>query len=244
MKPRIVAYAYADPDGPEHGATFPPFASCSTFGADDGSGAILVRPLESLPFYAPESANDQLRAWAALLDTYAPGTGYSLVYDPVTRRVTLTSPVSTEPVLPENSALWTGFTGIVSGGSYVHSWEAADAPAAVCELLGVTVEPADESARVDLAQYRHGRVTAIGWGNHTTYAVTLCLLSSDVGIFDNGFLLTGRVRIVQGADANPISTVHPGGYVDGYVVASTELVEDGDIGELWTVNLLVAVPRG
>ena len=69
--------------------------------------------------------------------------------------------------------------------------------------------------------------------------------AADIRAFDPGYVMTGRVRISQvNMNYAAYSQSNLGGVVDGFVVATTDLVEDGDIGELWTVTMLVAVPRG
>ncbi len=205
-----------------------------------------VRPTVPKPFYDPTEP-DQLAAWNTAMDAYTPAGHYAVSYSTTAKRVT----VSTTNYTPFRLVFaelpgptWTGFlSGLGGAGSYAYSWTASDAPAAACELLGVTVEPAEDAARVDLHEYRHGRAVAVAWGNHQIHKVTLYLKSEDLRVLDPGYLVTGRVRITQGTDATAYGPTNPGGVVDGYVIASTDPVEDGDLGEVWTVNLLVGVTR-
>jgi len=58
-----------------------------------------------------------------------------------------------------------------------------------------------------------------------------------------GYVTTGRVRLWQNVlDAAAYSPTHPGGYVDGWVVAANDPTEDGDTGSLWTLSMVLAVP--
>lgn len=245
MAARIVAYTYAVA-GTATGAVHPAHASTSTIGSIEqptDPTVTYARPLAPMLFYAPEDGTDQLRSWAATLITYTPTGTYSATYSPTTRRVTIESTNATDfrPVMVENGAEWSGFTQTLAG--FATSWTGVSAPAAVAELLCATVEPAEDGARVDVRNYRLGRSAAIVWGNHQTYKVTLTYKSTNGQILDPGYLATGRVRITQADAMGAISPINPGGYLDGYVVASTDPVEDGDIGELWSVQLLVAVSR-
>ena len=247
--PRIVAYGFANPAGPDHDTTglHPPCSSTSTLGIREESSpstVTYVRPTESLPAY-DATQPDQIAAWSSKASAYSPAGSYGMGYSPTTRRFYLQalSSLAFKPVLPEQMAVWLGFTQAIS--SFETYWVGESAPACVVELLGVTVEPPMDAARVELKEYRHGRAVAVAWGNHALHRVTLFVRSADVRAFDPGYVMTGRVRITQ-VDTNhtAFSQDNLAGVVDGFVVATTELAEDGDIGELWTVTLLVAVPRG
>lgn len=245
MVARIVAYTYAN--GNAYGLPHPAFNATATLGVvEQGTPGTTtyVRPTTPKPFYAPEEATDQLRNWDTGLDAHTPAGYYSVTYSPTTKRVTIASTNSTafRPVMVEAGAVWSGFTQDLSSG-WALSWTAEDPPAAVCELIAVTVEPAEDSARVDLHEYRQGRAVAVAWGNHQVHKVTLYVKAEDLRALDPGYLVTGRVRIIQGPDTTPYSATNPDGVVDGYVIASTDPAEDGDVGEVWTVNLLVGVPR-
>lgn len=245
MVARIVAYTYSN--GNSYGLPHPAFNATATLGVIEQSTpgtTTYVRPTVPQPFYAPEESADQLRNWDTGLDAHTPAGYYSVTYSPTTKRMTIASTnyTSFRPVMVEAGAVWSGFTQDLSSG-WALSWTAESAPAAVCELLGVTVEPAEDAARVELKEYRHGRAATIAWGNHQIHKVTLYLRAEDLRVLDPGYLVTGRVRIYQGSDTTAYSAINPDGVVDGYVIASTDPQEDGDMGEVWTVNLLVGVQR-
>lgn len=246
MTARIVAYTFVDAGAADHGATQPRFNSTATLGVTEQATAgttTYVRPTTPKPFYNP-TGGDQLAAWDAALDAYTPAGLYAVTYSPTTARMTIasTNNVAFRPAMVEAGAAWSGFTQALGG--WATTWTGASAPAAVVELLGATVEPADDNAKVDLHRYRHGRAVAVAWGNHQLHRVQLHFTATQLAIFDSGYVLAGRVRIHQGPDTAAYSPTNVDGVVDGYVVAATDPTEDGDIGELWTVNLIVAVPRG
>lgn len=199
-----------------------------------------VRPATPQPFVAPDLVTDQLREWATLAAANAGAGTYTFSYSATTRRVTLASSVSWQPVLPEATAAWLGFTQSITG--YATSWTGASEPACVMELLGATVEPAEDWALIDVSAYRHGRVRAVGWGNH--YAAQAVLHVRAARYVGKPYCLTGRVRIVQ-ADAvtDPFSTAEPGGIVDAYVVGVGDVAELGDTGETLQIPMVLAIAR-
>lgn len=242
---RIVAYAYSE--GANTGLPHPPYASTSTLGIIEQATPATItyaRPTAARPFYAPESAADQARDWVTVLNALTPAGLYAITYDAATQRVTIASTNATpfRPVMVENLALWLGFSATLAG--WATSWLAPSAPACVAGLLTATVEPAEDAARVDLHEYRHGRAVAVAWGNHQLHKITLHFTSASLRIFDPGFLLTGRVRIYQGSDTTDYSPTNVDGVIDGWVIASDNPNEDGDLGECWYVDCLVAVARG
>lgn len=249
--PRIAAYSFANPAGPDHDTTgaHPPCSSTSTLGIREQTSpatVTYVRPTTPLPAY-DASQPDQVAAWSTKASAYCPAGTYGIGYSPTTKRFTIQalSSLGFLPVFPEQMAVWLGFTQDLTGAAYGTHWVGASAPASVVELLGVTVEPPMDAARVELKEYRHGRAIAIAWGNHAMHRVTLYVGAADIRAFDPGYVMTGRVRISQvNMNYAAYSQSNLGGVVDGFVVATTDLVEDGDIGELWTVTMLVAVPRG
>ena len=236
--PRIMAYCYSE--GPVTGPSAPMTANStlSVIEAATPATTTEARPAE------PELFSTQLTTWQTHLFTYAPAGIYTCTYDASTQRVTIatSNAVSFKPVMDGNLATWLGFTQTIVGNST--SWEADDAPAAVAELLAVTVEPAEDAARVDLAEYRHGRAVSTVWGNHQTHRVKLVFSrTTTLAQIEAGYLTAGRVRIWQDGDATAYSPSNVDGFIDGYVIAADDPTEEGDIGELWSLNLLIGVAR-
>lgn len=192
----------------------------------------------------PELFETQLTTWQTHLFTYTPAGIYTCTYDASTQRVTIatSNAVNFRPVMDGNLASWLGFTQVLAG--WADSWTGASAPAAVAELLAVTVEPAEDAARVDLSEYRHGRAVATVWGNHQVHRVRLVFSrTTTLAQIQAGYLQAGRVRIWQAGDATAYSATNVDGFIDGYVLAADDPSEDGDIGELWGLSMLVGVAR-
>lgn len=117
------------------------------------------------------------------------------------------------------------------------------------ELIGFECEPLAPGDKVELAQYRHGRSVALGFGNVDLFSSNLYFNATAYGpqipeIVGNGggYALTGRVRI-QGADASAYSPSNPDGYIDGYIVETPELETYGDGERFARIAVTVAVPR-
>ena len=236
--PRIMAYCYSE--GPITGAAAAITANSTISVIESATPGTTTeaRPL------TPELFTTQLTTWQTHLTTYAPAGTYELIYDASTQRVTIetTNGISFVPVMDGNLAVWLGFTQLIAGGAF--TWLAESAPAAIAELLAVTVQPAEDAARVDLSEYRHGRAVATVWGNHQVHRVTIVFSrTTTLSQIAAGYLTTGRVRIWQAGDATAYAADNVDGYVDGFVIAADEPVESGDVGELWSLNLLVGVAR-
>lgn len=238
--PRVVAYTWADGTAALAGT----LDSTSTIGVIEQPTSPTedyAKPLTPLPFYAPEEANDQLREWATQLNAEAPTGAYSLTYSPTTRRVTFatTNAVSVRPVLPEQTAEWTGITQALTG--FATSWTGDSEPGAVLECVGITVEPIQDWSQVDEKTYRHGRARFFGWGNHDAAKVTLHCLASQ---FADGkpYCLAGRVRIYPGSQTTDYGYDDAVGIVDGYIVGVGAIDETGD-AEWITIPLVLAIPR-
>lgn len=239
--PRIVAYTWADGSAANTVGTLDSTSRIGVIEQPSSPTESFSKPLTPLPFYAPEEATDQLRTWAAGLDTAAPTGVYSLTYSPTTRRVTMatTNAVSIRPVLPEQTAAWTGLTQTLTG--FATSWTGASEPGAVLECVGITVEPIQDWSQVDEKTYRHGRARFLGWGNHDAAKVTLHCLASQ---FADGkpYCLAGRVRVYPGSQTTDYGYDDAVGIVDGYIVGVGEIEETGD-AEWISIPLVLAIPR-
>lgn len=239
--PRVVAYTWADGTAAN---TVGDLDSTSRMGVIEQPSSpteSFAKPLTPLPFYAPEEPTDQLRTWAAGLDTAAPTGVYSLTYSPTTRRVTMatTNSVAIRPVLPEQTAAWTGITQTLTG--FATSWTGDSEPGAVLECVGIEVEPILDWSQVDEKVYRHGRARFFGWGNHDAAKVTLHCLASQFAD-RKPYCLTGRVRVYPGSQTTDYGYDDAVGIVDGYIVATGQIEEDGE-AEWITIPLVLAIPR-
>jgi hypothetical protein len=244
---RIESYAYSEgPQGAAGSAAGPTAAlqTVQTLAVVESTSpgtTTYERPAVPLLF------SDLLALWATDLSRAmpwgAPAGIYSCAYSATSKRVTIatTNGVAFKPSPVGNELDYLGITQAIGG--YATSWEGASAPLGIAELLGVTVEPAEDWAVSDLTRYRHGRAVAPAWGNHQVHAVKLFARSSATAALAAGYLTTGRVRIYQGDTGSAYSPTNIDGYVDGYVLAASDLETDGDDESLWILDLLVAVQR-
>jgi hypothetical protein len=189
----------------------------------------------------PQRFTDQLATWKAQLDAAIPAAApWVCSYSATTKRVTLASNgAAWTPVLPGNVATWIGFGAYGGTGS---SWTGTYIPGARAELIGATVEVAEDWTQTELAQYRHGRANAVVWGNHQVHKVTLHGMLDGYEAIKPGYLQSGRVRIYQDAAITiPYAVDNLGGYIDGYVIACGPAVEQGE--RWWSWDMLVGVSR-
>lgn len=227
----IEAYAYSE--GPTTGASAA-LQTVQTLG--------LTVTATGLTYYArpasPQRWSDLIATWAASLSSQT-GLTVTLTYSTTTHRLTLATSASCTPVTPGNVKAFTGLTGTLAAGT---SWTGAAAPAGRADLLGATVEPAEDWTHTELAQYRHGRARSVVWGNHHVHRCELYCTGDAIAAVKQGYAQAGRVRIYQDAatlSAYDYATL--GGYVDGYVIACGPPVEHSE--NLWTWAMLVGVPR-
>jgi len=236
--PQIMAYCYSE--GPESGASAELNANSTMMTIEQATPGTTdyARPTE------PELFSDQLDTIRAEWDLSAPAGLYSFTYDDGARRLSVQSEnsVAFRPQMSGTSAAWFGFTQDLSSG-WATDWTAASAPAGVADLFAVEVAPAEDAARVDLAEYRHGRAVATVWGNRQVHRVKLTFRSSTKAQIEAGYLTSGRVRIWQNGDSTVYSATNVDGYIDGWIGAAGEITEDGDVGGLWTISLVVGVAR-
>jgi len=240
--PRIVAYTWADGSAANTVGTLDSTSRIGVIESPSSPTENFTKPTTPLPFYAPEESTDQLRTWAAGLDTAAPTGAYSLTYSPTTRRVTMatTNAVSIRPVLPEQAAEWTGITQTLTG--FATSWTGDSEPGAILECAGITVEPIEDWSQVDEKTYRHGRARFLGWGNHDAARVTLEVVKARYGT-GKPYCLAGRVRVYPGSQTTDYGYDDAVGIVDGYIVGVGQIEEWGDAAEWLRIPLVLAIPR-
>ena len=228
----IEAYAYSEGGS---GATCP-IDTVQTFATLTGT---YVRPS------TPQRFSDLLASWQSAMNTAEPaGAPWNFYYNPATRRVTLETALGLyawDPALSAQTSLFVGFTSYGGTGT---SWTGAEPPTGRCELIGATVEPAEDWAQIELARYRHGRTAAVVWGNHQIHRITVHVDPINTIIYGQGWVQSGRIRVYQansGAALNAYSATNPAGYVDGFVIGSTPVAQQSE--GWYSSELLVGVPR-
>lgn len=104
-----------------------------------------------------------------------------------------------------------------------------------------TTRPGDD---VDLREYQHGVTEVLAFGNHDLWRVKLWMLHAQATFFLRSYCCTGRVRLYQDDAVTTVaSPTNLEGYLDGYVVASSEIETHGPSERLVSVGLVLAVPR-
>lgn len=247
MSGRILGYGYSEGPAAQVGSALAATAALQAVNAV----AAIEQAYPGTTVYARTAATAlftaQLTEWGTSLSLPSPAGGisgiYTLSYNATTRRVTFACSVTFRPVMPANVAAWLGFTQDLSAG-WAASWTGEAAPGACVELVAVTVEPLEDWSQVDLAEYEHGRPVATVWGNHQVHRVQLVATGEAAIALRLGFLQAGKVRIYQDIDdATAYGPAYPGGYIEGFVIAASEPRDDGDLAELWSVRMLIGVPR-
>jgi hypothetical protein len=231
---QLEAYLYSESVTDD---TLPSLVADDTIVVTEGAVTCAARLGEPLRFTAA------MAKWGSELSAVLPGF-YQVTYSASTNRVTISSTHAFTLVLPGNMCKVLGFEGAFYGPGLSFTGELA--PAVIVQLAGYSCAPADDAAKVELRSFRHARSLAIGWGNVQLFNVGIVLRASDVpaimprrGTDASGYCLTGRIRV--GPTAPAYSPTAPGGYLDGWIVQTSELSTLGDDENFVTLSALVAV---
>ncbi len=241
MAARILSYAYSE--GPDAGPTAR-YQSNQTI-------CVIEQATSGVETYArptsPKLFTDLRTGWAATLNAHAPAGQYTILYNALTARVVVQSTNGTHfrPKMVGSAAQYLGFTQDLSGAAgWATSWTGASAPLAVCELVGCTVQPPEDGAKVETTRYRHGRMWPVGWGNTLLYKVTLWIRQQDAQHLSAGWCVTGRIRLYQDtANITQYAATNLGGYVDGFVVSAANLRAYGAAEDFLSLDMTLAVAR-
>lgn len=232
--PRVESYAFSDGSAKynannvlvvEESATSPATTTC--------------RLGSSLSF------SDALDAWELLLFALTPAGVYELTYSATTRRVTFrtTNGVSFKPhwTAYPDAARWLGFDpAAVYGFATSHTGTAV--PHGRVDLHAVDVEPPEDAANAELQTYRLGRAQTPVFGNHLLQAVAFLATPAQTPS-SWAWLTSGRLRVYPTDDLSPYSATNLDGYFDGWVVEQNVQERLGDLQELASVGLILALPR-
>mgnify|MGYP003332409764 FL=1 len=191
----------------------------------------------------PKRFRSALATWQSELNAVLPGF-YQLSYNPTTNRVTIVGTNAFSVVLAGNVAKILGFATASFGPGV--SFTGTNPPVFIKQKTAYECAPADDAAKVELRSYRHARALAVGWGNVQLFDVGLVFRAADLGWVIpvggadvTGYCLTGRVRV--GPDSPSYSPTAPGGYIDGFIVRTSDLQSLGDDEDFITMRALVAV---
>lgn len=212
VRPRILSTSYSP------GSSSGSYVATNTLNVDVGAGSVVVRSS------APLNFEDLLADLTTAADTAVPaGAPWSFRYDATTQRVTVESGASANFSYSQLGNLFNylGMNPTASGARTYSGWRA---PAGVLECLSLEVDPPLDASRVDLAQYRHGRSIATVWGSAMTFRCRAWISAAQRDTWQAGYVTTGLVRVYQaGGSTSPYSATNLGGYIEGYVVGTSDL---------------------
>ena len=237
----IESYLYSE--GPASSASYTPDLSTSnTIYVNEGGGNYYARLPVTLRF------DDALAAWAVELNAAGSLSGaYAVTYDAATQRVTIatTNAVSFQLGFITNSNTVLGFQSTLYATATSHTGEKI--PAGKVRIVGRELNPAEHGETVEIRNFRHQRALAIGWGNMSIWRCRVFFSSAEVpaalpreAADRSGYVLTGRVRL-SGLNASPYAVDNTDGYIDGYVVTTSNLETMGDVEEFLTLEMVLGV---
>jgi hypothetical protein len=213
--PRILSTSYSE--GPTTGSTAS-FVATNTLTLNTGAGSVYVR--SSAPF----NFEDLLVDLTTQANANVPaGALWSFRYDANAKRVTVESGAGSTFSYAQQGNLFAylGMNPTDSGARTYTGWKA---PQGALECLSLEVDPPTDASRVDLAQFRHGRSLATVWGSAMTFRCRAWISSVDREVWQAGYVTTGLVRVYQaGGATTPYSATNIGGYIEGHVVATSDL---------------------
>lgn len=230
MPAYLEKWVYSESSVPTSGAYTGAFQDGNTLPLRDATAIVqyYARPNE------PQRFTDLLAWWASSLTAQMPGT-ILVPYSHATRRVTIGS--STQLVeLPAGT--WLPMIGWLDQQQPASiDLEPVFPPAGIATLLGIEVEPFQQSSQWELERYRGGRGVSTQFYNHLTTKVVAHMLP-EVGRMIQLFpyLLVGKLRVDQGG-TGAYGVTNPGGYFDCSVIEVLSYVEQEGYS---TLEMLVA----
>ena len=228
-KPRILATAFSA------GTTSTTFNATNTTTLNTGAGPVTVHTSGPLTF---EDFLADLAAQAAI--AVPAGAPWSCRYDSTSKRVTLESGTGGTFTHAHYGNL-AAFLGMGATGTGARTYTGWKAPAGALECLSLEVDPPHDASRLDVATFRHGRSVATVFGNSITFKCRAWIASADKDIWQAGYVTTGKVRVYQaGGSTTPYSATNLGGYLEGYIVSTSELQVHGNNENVlsWTFTLV------
>lgn len=229
MPAYIEKWVYSESSVPATGVYTGAFQDGNTLPLFDATAGVqyFARPT------SPQLFTDMLAGWASSLTAQMPGT-ILVPYSHTTRRVTINSSPQSIRVPDGTRIPMIGWLGDLPVSTDL---EPAYPPAGIATLLGVEVEPFQQSSQWELERYRGGRGVSTQFYNHLTTRVVAHMLP-EVGRMIQLFpyLLVGKLRVNQGG-TGAYGVSNPGGYFDCSVIEVLNFVEQEGF---FTLELLVA----
>lgn len=234
----LEGYLYSE--GPASSSTYEGrLNTANTIVVNEGSGYFYARLQSGLRF------TDALAAWAAELNAAASLSGvYTVSLDLATNRVTIatSNAVSFALSLQGNLSRVLGFTSTGYASAVSHTGETT--PGAHIKLVARECHPASPTEQVEMRTYRHQRAFSVGFSNSVIWKLQLYFSSADLpaafarqATTKSGYALTGQVRLSGNGSA--YSATNLGGYMDGFVVGTSNLRGSGDAEEFIQLTMLL-----
>lgn len=131
----------------------------------------------------------------------------------------------------------TGYTGADTYNGDQQALGRYDVLAIECALL-------TDGAAVDHREWRHARAEVLAFGNCDLFRTRIYMSQAEAASFLASYCAAGRVRLYPDSDTTTAwSATNPAGYVDGYVVALSDLETAGFAEEVVAVSMAIARPR-
>ena len=109
------------------------------------------------------------------------------------------------------------------------------------DVLKIELDTLTDASAVDLRRYRHRRAEVLAFGNHDLYRSRIWMTAAQASSYLASYCAAGKVRLYQTtADLTAYSATNVDGYIDGYIVAVSELETHGFAEELVSVSLVIA----
>lgn len=196
---------------------------------------------------APARLSDAIATLEAALNASALNNTYALTWDAAAQAVKIARTAGVSTFTPTAQGdLWRAFGwASATPATAVTSYTPTGPSRARFDGLRVGAPPIREGSRVDLTRYAHGRSEVLAFGNHDLFSVVLYLpAGTTASAFVESYCTAGRLRIWQDQTLGGAWTpTYEEGYLDGFVVAVSELETIG-VSEQWVrLRMLLAVPR-
>jgi len=109
------------------------------------------------------------------------------------------------------------------------------------DVLKIELDTLTDAAAVDLRQYRHRRAEAMAYGNHDLYQSRVWMTAAQASSYLASYCAAGKVRLYQTTDdLTAYSATNVDGYIDGWILAVSDLQTHGFTEEIVSVSLVIA----
>jgi hypothetical protein len=112
------------------------------------------------------------------------------------------------------------------------------------DVLKIECSTLEDGAQPDLRQYRHLRAEVLAFGTVDLYRCRIYMTQAQATSYLSSYCAAGKIRLYQDSDETSAwSATNVDGYLDGWIVALSDLETHGHAEEVVSVSLVLAVPR-